>query len=202
MAANSTLTIGAAFSLILGCATGHSAPECPEARPPAAPAPVHSGMADGPAASSAPEISAAPSAPAQSGPVPAASPGTAANSGAAASAESSLPELKVQLSGMHIGGGPNDEVNKRPFIHAIESSFDAMRVCYKKAEDPTRGGTFGVDLKIGRKGGLADVQQVRTALKGDSLRSCLEQTFKGIQFSAPPKGPTVVSVSVRFSMSQ
>lgn len=202
MAANSTLTLGAAFSLILGCATGHSAPECPETRQPSAPTPVQSVTVQGVPVSPAPETSADPSALNQGSPVAAAPLGAPANGAPAPSTESSLPELKVQLSGMHIGGGPNDEVNKRPFIHAIEGSFDAMRGCYKKAEDPARGGTFGVDLKIGRKGGLPDVQQVRTALKGDSLRTCLEQTFRGIQFSAPPKGPTIVSVSVRFSMSQ
>jgi hypothetical protein len=114
----------------------------------------------------------------------------------------SLPELKVHLAGMHIGGGPNDDVSKRPFIQAIEGSFDALRVCYKKVEDPSHGGTFGVDLKIGQKGGGADLQQVRTALKGEGLRECFEAAFKAISFGAPPKGPTIVSVSVRFSLGQ
>ncbi len=117
-----------------------------------------------------------------------------------AAAGQSLPELKVQLSGMHIGGGPNDDVSKRPFVQAIESSFEAMRVCYKKAEEPARGGTFGVDLKIGHNGGKAELQQIRTALKGDGLRECLEGAFKEINFGPPPKGPTIVSVSVRFSL--
>ena len=106
----------------------------------------------------------------------------------------------MHLSGMHIGGGPNDEASKRPFIKAIEASFDAMRTCYKKAEDPMHGGTFGVDLKIAGKGGRPDVQQVRTALKGDGLKECLQTAFKEIQFGPPPKGPTVVSVSVKFSL--
>ena len=114
----------------------------------------------------------------------------------------SLPELKVQLSGMHIGGGPNDDTTKRPFVQAIEGAFDAFRGCYKHAEDPMRGGTFGVDLKIGQKGGKAEVQQVRTALKGTDLRECLQGAFKEITFAAPPKGPTMVSVSIRFSLGQ
>ena len=118
----------------------------------------------------------------------------------AAAAGQSLPELKVQLAGMHIGGGPNDDVSKRPFVQAIEGSFEAMRVCYKKAEDPTHGGTFGVDLKIGHGGGKAELQQIRTALKGEGLRECLESAFKEISFGPPPKGPTIVSVSVRFSL--
>jgi hypothetical protein len=111
-----------------------------------------------------------------------------------------LPELKVHLSGMHIGGGPNDDVSKRPFIQAIEAAYDSLRVCYKKAEDPTQGGTFGVDLKIAARGGTPELQQVRTALKGESLRECIGTVFKGIEFAPPPKGRTIVSVSVRFSM--
>ena len=101
---------------------------------------------------------------------------------------------------MHIGGGPNDEAGKRPFIQAIEASYDALRACYKKAEDPTQGGTFGVDLKIAARGGAPELQQIRTALKGEGLRECLGSVFKGIQFAPPPKGRTVVSVSVRFSL--
>lgn len=103
---------------------------------------------------------------------------------------------------MHIGGGPNDEVSKRPFVQAIEGSFEAMRACYKKSDDPARGGTFGVDLKIAHNGGKAELQQVRTAMKGEGLRECLESAFREISFGPPPKGPTVVSVSVRFSLSQ
>lgn len=103
---------------------------------------------------------------------------------------------------MHIGGGPNDESSKRPFIQAIEGAFEPMRTCYKRAEDPARGGTFGVDLKIPNHGGKAEIQQVRTALKGDGLRECLEGAFRDIKFGPPPKGPTTVSVSVRFSLGQ
>lgn len=103
---------------------------------------------------------------------------------------------------MHIGGGPNDESTKRPFIQAIEGSFESMRACYKKSDDPSRGGTFGVDLKIAHHGGKPELQQVRTAMKGEGLRECLENAFRGISFAAPPKGPTVVSVSVKFSLGQ
>ncbi len=101
---------------------------------------------------------------------------------------------------MHIGGGPNDDASKRPFIHAIEASYDGLRACYRKAEDPMQGGTFGVDLKVGAKGGTPEIQQIRTALKGEPLRECLGTVFKAIQFGPPPKGPTIVSVSVRFSL--
>ncbi|MGC4068951.1 MAG: hypothetical protein QM784_30760 [Polyangiaceae bacterium] len=116
----------------------------------------------------------------------------------ATSAEA-LPELKIKLTGMHIGGGPNDALTKRPFIQAIEAGFDAMRACYRSAEVPTKGGTFGVDLRVEREGGNPSVQSVRTAMKGDELRQCLEGAFRGLSFGKPNK-PTVLSVSVHFSL--
>jgi len=184
---------------MVGCAAGGGRSECPEVRQPTAaganaaavPAPPSPSAAPAP-----PPVMTSPLVP--NGPPPG-SP-AASEPPQAATAGQSLPELKIQLAGMHIGGGPNDDVNKRPFVQAIEGSFEAMRVCYKKAEDPTRGGTFGVDLKIGHSGGKAELQQVRTALKGDGLRECLESAFKEITFGPPPKGPTIVSVSVRFSL--
>jgi hypothetical protein len=112
----------------------------------------------------------------------------------------SLPELKVKLSGMHIGGGPNDAETKKPFIDAIEAGFDAMRTCYRDADEPLKGGTYGVDLRVERTGGSPRVQSVRTAMKGDKMRSCLEQTFANLNFKKPAKGATVLSVSVRFTM--
>jgi hypothetical protein len=101
---------------------------------------------------------------------------------------------------MHIGGGPNDTLTKRPFIQAIEAGFDSMRACYRKAEIPTKGGTFGVDLRVERDGGKPSVQAVRTVMKGDELRQCLEGAFHGLSFGKPSKGPTVLSVSVHFSL--
>jgi hypothetical protein len=102
---------------------------------------------------------------------------------------------------MHIGGGPNDAETKRPFISAIETGFDRMRMCYQKAEEPTKGGTFGVDLRIERQGGHPKVQAVRTAMKGEALRACLEQAFLGLEFGKPLKGATVLSASVYFELS-
>ena len=112
-----------------------------------------------------------------------------------------LPELKLKVVGMHIGGGPNDAVTKRPFIEAIEGAFDTMRVCYRDAEDPMKGGSFGVDLRVEREGGHPTLQSVRTVMKGDKMRACLEQAVKAAQFTKPAKGATVLSVSVNFSMS-
>jgi pyruvate/2-oxoglutarate dehydrogenase complex dihydrolipoamide acyltransferase (E2) component len=195
-----SLLIGAVLPLLTGCATGHAASECPEVRQPVAVIPAPSAA---PAASTSVASAGAPAAPASAEAPPPLASVAAADSATAPSSASTgapLPELKVHLSGMHIGGGPNDEASKRPFIHAIESSYDALRACYRKAEDPLQGGTFGVDLKVGAKGGTPEIQQVRTALKGETLRECLSSAFKRIQFGPPPKGPTVVSVSVRFTL--
>ena len=142
--------IGAWLPMFAGCAGGRAASECPEARQPVAPVAAQAPAAVAVSAQPAPAgvTSAAPavaSAPAAATVAPAAT--DAAPAATPAATGPSLPELKVHLSGMHIGGGPNDEVSKRPFISAIEGAFDAMRVCYKKAEDPAHGGTFGVDLK-------------------------------------------------------
>lgn len=196
-----SILIGALLPLFSGCASG-GASECPEVRQPVAATPRAS-AAPASSAGAAPSASApvvtpatpAPSEPTPAGGVSASSPST--NTGGAGSP---LPELKVHLAGMHIGGGPNDEVSKRPLIQAIEAAYEPLRVCYRNAEDPLHGGTFGVDLKIAGKGGTPEIQQVRTALKGERLRECLTSVFKGIQFAPPPKGPTVVSVSVRFSL--
>jgi hypothetical protein len=200
-----SILISAWLPLFVGCATGHAASECPEARQPVAASPQ----------ASAPLMSSASVQPLATAPAPAlvasaspaeARPAVASNAAFAQTAPSvghtgsALPELKVHLSGMHIGGGPNDDVSKRPFIQAIEATYDSLRACYKKAEDPTQSGTYGVDLKIAARGGAPELQQVRTALKGDSLRECFGTVFKGIEFAPPPKGRTIVSVSVRFTM--
>lgn len=197
-----SILIGALLPLFSSCASGGAA-ECPEVRQPVAPAPPASSAAASSSSVVIQPSASAPvtipgSAPVSSAPLPAA-PGSAP-APSAANAGPPLPELKVHLAGMHIGGGPNDESSKRPLIRAIEDAYEPLRVCYRKAEDPEHGGTFGVDLKIAGKGGTAEIQQVRTALKGEKLRECLTGVFKGIQFAPPPKGPTIVSVSVRFSL--
>jgi len=189
--------------LFVGCATGHAASECPEARQPVVAVPQASALAMSSASVQPLATAPAPVAAAAAPPVPAlpaADTTVAQTAPNVAHSVSALPELKVHLSGMHIGGGPNDDVSKRPFIQAIESAYDSLRACYKKAEDPSQGGTFGADLKIAARGGTPELQQVRTALKGESLRECIGTVFKGIEFAPPPKGRTIVSVSVRFSM--
>ncbi|MCB9587230.1 MAG: hypothetical protein H6718_17660 [Polyangiaceae bacterium] len=111
----------------------------------------------------------------------------------------SLPEVVVKNIGLHVGGGSNTDAEKAPFKEAVEKHFDELRACYKQVEDPLKGGIFGVDLKIGRSGGHPDVSQPRTSMKGQAFRDCVIGVFKSVEFDKPPKGPTVISYSVRFS---
>lgn len=139
----------------------------------------------------APTAPAAPAPPA--GSVPPSEPAPAPQAG-------SLPEVKVENVGLHIGGGPNDDAAKAPFLRAIEKQFDALRGCYAKVEEPMKGGTFGVDLHIGRDGGRAQVKQPRTGMKGAGFRDCVVKAFGDVEFEKPKKGPTVISYSVKYGM--
>lgn len=119
-----------------------------------------------------------------------------------AGGQGSLPELVLSLIGMHIGGGPNDEATKRPFIATITGGFDAMRACYRLAEQPEKGGTFGVDLRVEARGGAPTVQSVRTTMKGTEFGNCVTQAMTGLTFPKPERGTTVLSASVRFSLKE
>lgn len=114
----------------------------------------------------------------------------------------SLPEVVVKNIGLHIGGGTNTDEEKAPFRAAIEQRFDDLRRCYKLVEDPTKGGVFGVDLRVGRNGGKATVSQPRTSMRGQPFRDCVIRSFESVEFQRPAKGPTVLSYSVRFSMEK
>ncbi len=112
----------------------------------------------------------------------------------------SLPEVVVSNVGLHIGGGPNDDASKAPFRAAIEKRFEDLRKCYVHAEEPEKGGTYGVDLFIGRNGGNPELRQPRTGMKGAAFRDCIKRAFSSVVFGKPPRGPTVISYSVRFKL--
>jgi hypothetical protein len=101
---------------------------------------------------------------------------------------------------MHIGGGPNDATSKAPFKRAIEPHFEQFLACYREVEEPLKGGTFGVDLLVGREGGGAELRQPRTGMRGQAFRDCMLKALNAIEFERPPKGPTVVSYSVKFEV--
>jgi len=111
-----------------------------------------------------------------------------------------LPELKVENIGLHIGGGPNDAETKAPFLSAVAERFPAFMDCYRKNEEPTQGGRFGVDLHIARGGGHPRIEQPRTSLRGADFRACLSSAFESVDFKKPEAGPTTISYSLRFTL--
>ena len=119
---------------------------------------------------------------------------------AAASVSAPVAQVPVEVSniGLHIGGGPNDDVTKEPVLRSIEPHFPELRACYAKAEEPRQKGDFGIDLAIERDGGKANVSKPRTAIKGEAFRACVVGVFEGIEFRKPRGGKTVASYSVRF----
>ncbi len=116
-----------------------------------------------------------------------------------APAPAPLPAVKVANIGMHIGGGPNDDVTKDPIRRSVQPHFDEFRLCYAQVEDASKPGDFGVDLRIDRAGGKAQVSHPRSALKGKEFRACVVRTFEGIDFLKPRTGTTTVSYSLRFT---
>jgi hypothetical protein len=102
--------------------------------------------------------------------------------------------------GLHIGGGPNDSAAKAPIERAIEQHFDVLRGCYRHAPNPERGGIVGVDLYIDRNGGYPIVRDVRTQIRGTTFHDCIVHAFEEVSFTRPPKGPTVISYSLRYTL--
>ncbi len=137
------------------------------------------------------------SASAEAPPVPLPSASAAA---APAPEEAPLPKVKVKNIGMHIGGGPNDDVTKEPIKRSVEPHFDAFRRCFAKVDDAEKGGDFGVDVLIEGAGGKAKITHPRTALKGAGFEACVVAVFEAIEF-LKPKGAkkTMVSYSLRFT---
>jgi len=116
--------------------------------------------------------------------------------------DKALPELRVEPLGMHVGGGKNDAEEKAPFHRALEQKFPAFLECYRLADDPWAGGSFGVDLKIPRAGGAPVTEQPRTRIRGAGFQECMVAAFGKVQFEKPKAGPTVISYSVRFTLGK
>jgi hypothetical protein len=114
----------------------------------------------------------------------------------------SLPELKVENIGLHVGGGPNDADTKAPFLRAIAERFPQFMDCYRKNEDPAKGGRFGIDLHIARAGGHPSVEEPRTARHGPAFRACVSGVFASAEFQKPTRGPTTISYSLRFTVGE
>jgi hypothetical protein len=109
----------------------------------------------------------------------------------------SLPEVRVENVGLHIGGEPNTPKTKAPFLRAVAEQFRQFRLCYRLCNSPRRGGIFGVDLRIERGGGTPQLRQPRTRMGGPEFRECVMEAFRGVHFPRLAK-PTMISYSLRF----
>jgi hypothetical protein len=186
---------GALFCLPLfaGCAA-KAAPSAEFPSPPGSDASGAAGSSEGaaqPGASRAP--GAAPAATLPPAPLP---------GGEVPTPDKALPELRVEQLGMHVGGGKNDADEKAPFRRALEQKFPAFMECYRLADDPWAGGSFGVDLKIARAGGAPTVEQPRTRIRGAGFQECMVAAFGKVQFEKPKAGPTVISYSILFALGK
>lgn len=195
-----------ASAALAGCSTppttlandASSPPSASAASPPVASAPASAAPASTATPDSAAASAAAPAASA-SAPASASASAAAPSASASAAAEAPLPKVNVANIGMHIGGGPNDEITKAPIHKSVEPHLDEFRRCFALVEDPKKGGDFGVDLRIDKAGGKAKVSHPRTTLKGKDFVDCVVHTYEGIDFLKPRKGTTVVSYSLRFT---
>jgi hypothetical protein len=116
--------------------------------------------------------------------------------------DKALPELRIEALGMHVGGGTNSPQEKAPFQRALERQFPAFLECYRLAEDPWAGGSFGIDVKIPRAGGAPTIEQPRTKIRGADFQDCMLAAFGKVQFEKPKAGPTVISYSVMFTLGK
>jgi len=187
------LPLGVALGLMASCARSSAVPDAQPPVPSATAPTVTATEAAAPASSPPPQSETPPAA---SPPVP--SP-IASSPAPAPSAAPPLPAVVVTNVGMHIGGGPNDDVTKEPIRKSVEPHFEALQRCWALVESGDKPGDFGVDLRIAKGGGKAKVTQPRTALKGGAFKDCVVKVFEEIDFLPPRKGDTVVSYSLRFA---
>jgi hypothetical protein len=107
--------------------------------------------------------------------------------------------VRVRHIGMHIGGGPNDDDTKKPFLKAIEARNQKYLGCYRLVKNPLQGGTFGVDLFVNAAGGTPDVRKTRQRLGGSDFESCMVDAFNSVRFARSAKA-TTLSYSLRFDV--
>ncbi len=192
------LPLGIVLGSMVSCARSAPVPDAQIAAPSASPPPIESPqVALSEAAPAQPTASVAPSA--SAAPEPSASAPSPVASAAPAPAAPELPAVTVTNIGMHIGGGPNDDVTKEPIRKSVEPHFEALQRCWASVETGDKAGDFGVDLRIPKGGGKAKVTQPRTAFKGAAFKDCVVKVFEAIEFLPPRKGETVVSYSLRFA---
>jgi hypothetical protein len=182
------------LAVLAACSNVSPDPGVPHPADPARPPPSMASAAV-PAASASPAAGApsVPSAPRSSAAVT-----SDAGTDAAASAEEPPLHVKVATIGMHVGGGPYDEITKEPMKRSVEPHFAELARCWKHVakQQPT---DVGVDLVIEAAGGRARVSNPRTFAVGEGFVPCVVAFFEGVDFERPKNGKTVVSYSVRFT---
>lgn len=105
--------------------------------------------------------------------------------------------MKVVTIGMHVGGGPYDEITKEPIKRSVEPHFGDLARCWTHVTLPKQA-DIGVDLVIEASGGRAKVSNPRSTAAGAGFVPCVVAFYEGIDFPKPKNGKTVVSYSVRF----
>ena len=108
------------------------------------------------------------------------------------------PAVKLATIGMHVGGGPYDEITKEPMKRSVEPRLPDLARCWKLVSRPAAA-DVGVDLVIEAKGGRARVSNPRTSVTSDGFVPCVVSFFERVEFLEPKNGKTVVSYSVRFT---
>jgi hypothetical protein len=121
-----------------------------------------------------------------------------AKDGGGDAADEAPVKVKLATIGMHVGGGPYDEITKEPMKRSVEPHFSELARCWKLAgrQEPT---DVGVDLVIEAAGGRAKVSNPRTFAKGEGFVPCVVSFFEDVEFLKPRNGKTIVSYSVRFT---
>jgi hypothetical protein len=116
--------------------------------------------------------------------------------------------VKVVTIGMHVAGGPFDELTKEPFKKAVEPRFPEIVACWgAHVARPPKQADVGVDLLIEAAGGRPKVSNPRSSLeKGDggagaeAFVPCVIAVFESVEFpKLEGRGRTGVSYSLRFT---
>jgi len=111
-----------------------------------------------------------------------------------------LPRLSLRNLGLHVGGGTGTAEERRGLLDALAGQERRLLHCYTHVERPEGGGTFGVDLYIGARGGHPEIRALRHKLGGEPFESCMKDALSAVAFGAQPR-PLVISYSVRFELS-
>jgi hypothetical protein len=108
------------------------------------------------------------------------------------------PAVDIRHIGMHIGGGPNDDATKAPFIKSIDTRTGALGACWAGLpKKPTVD--FGIDALVPAAGGRAKIDRPRSTIADSAFVACAQRAFEEIEFLRPRSGlPTKVSASLRF----